>query len=186
MVFYPTKGAKMQFLAHLDPLEFEKGLDPVFRSRVANMLLSVIRDARSRRRELSPSDALAKWCEECQLQINRVIGYRDRTVGDPEQWDSYDEAAIFWSGLLEELRHPEEPVWLYIDLRIRWDALPSIEQEAIKRRSKTGNISPLSERVASDAQKSYLRALGYRGPDPANGQEASDLINEYRKKKGLP
>jgi hypothetical protein len=60
-----------------------------------------------------------------------------------------------------------------------WESLPYAERQRLKQERSTPAIERyMAEQPPTEKQLSYLQALGYSGPAPANRLEASRLIDE--------
>jgi hypothetical protein len=60
-----------------------------------------------------------------------------------------------------------------------WESLPYAEKQRLKAERSTPAIERyMAEQPPTEKQLSYLQALGYSGPAPANRLEASRLIDE--------
>jgi hypothetical protein len=166
-----------------DPLSFEKHFDPWRRGTLANTFLKAARGPRHRGQEPSVGQVIADTLEDCR----RHLFWDEKSfkaATDPESRDELGEICDFWRGLIQELENPDDELYAYVQLRIDWDKLPGNEQVNIRRRSKVGNVVPMEMKQASEAQTKYLRALGYKGPEPATMAEAATLINQFKLARG--
>lgn len=103
------------------------------------------------------------------------------------RWSDAEDREFF-RGALEAIHGEERPAALeYARAVLRWEALPRAERERIKNeRGETHRQAWMENQEPTEKQVSYLAALGYRGDRPANRREASELIDNLKRREGVP
>ena len=109
-----------------------------------------------------------------------------QTIQRRLEWSTTPESRGFLLHCLEVLRSTQPDALAYDEHVLAYEALPYDKRQRVKAERVIGFLTQaMVGKEVTPAQLAYLHRLGYQGDPPRDRAEASALIDQLRRERGL-